>query len=59
MLKSDLLPPHDGPDADPVLYGVAAVLAELFPPVTMHDPSPAWTESRAEGEADRGHSERD
>ncbi len=33
MLKSNLQPPRDGPNADPVLYGVAAGLAELFPPV--------------------------
>lgn len=33
MLKSNLHPPRDGLDADPVLYGVAAGLAELFPPV--------------------------
>jgi hypothetical protein len=33
MLKSNLQPPHDGLNADPVLYGVAAGLAELFPPV--------------------------
>lgn len=34
MLASDLHPPHSGPKADPVLYGVAAALAALFPPMT-------------------------
>ncbi|KAA0124564.1 hypothetical protein CIW48_07315 [Methylobacterium sp. P1-11] len=33
MLKSDLRPPEAGLDADPILYGVAAGLADLFPPV--------------------------
>jgi hypothetical protein len=36
MLKSDLNPPHTGPNADPVLYGVAAALETLFPPVVLH-----------------------
>ncbi|HEV7440511.1 MAG TPA: hypothetical protein VGN94_12945 [Methylobacterium sp.] len=33
MFRSDLDPPHSGPASDPVLYGIAAGLAELFPPV--------------------------
>jgi hypothetical protein len=33
MLKSDLQPPRNGLNADPILYGVAAGLAELFPPI--------------------------
>jgi hypothetical protein len=43
MLKSDLHPPRAGPSADPVLYGVAAGLATLFPPVTRNGRSPAET----------------
>lgn len=35
MLKSDLHPPQGGPGSDPILYGVAAGLADLFPPVEM------------------------
>ena len=31
MLKSNLHPPRDGLNADPILYGVAAGLAALFP----------------------------
>lgn len=42
MLKSDLHPPHDGPNADPVLYGVAAALLQLFPPV--ESPKPCQTQ---------------
>ncbi|WP_375455838.1 hypothetical protein [uncultured Methylobacterium sp.] len=41
MLKIDLHPPQAGPGSDPVLYGVAAGLAELFPPVIGHDPAAA------------------
>ena len=33
MLKTDLQPPRSGPNQNPVLYGVAAGLAKLFPPV--------------------------
>ncbi|MCJ2010292.1 hypothetical protein MKK70_25515 [Methylobacterium sp. E-041] len=47
MVKSDLHPPHSGPGSDPVLYGVAAGLAELFPPVTAH-PRPVHDRDRAE-----------
>ena len=36
MVKCDLQPPQSGPGSDPVLYGVAAGLAELFPPVMGH-----------------------
>ncbi len=34
MRTSDLNPPQVGLNSDPVLYGVAAGLAALFPPVT-------------------------
>ena len=59
MMKSDLLPPHDGPNADPVLYGVAAGLAELFPLVMTHTDFPAEAERRADGERDRERGDRD
>jgi hypothetical protein len=35
-LTSDLHPPRAGPGSDPVLYGVAAGLESLFPPVSQH-----------------------
>lgn len=59
MLKSDLLPPYDGPNADPVLYGIAAALAELFPPVTAHADAPADADGHAEGDGDLAYGERD
>ena len=33
MQTNDLHPPRTGLNADPILYGVAAGLADLFPPV--------------------------
>ena len=33
MMTNGLHPPATGPGSDPVLYGVAAGLAALFPPV--------------------------
>ena len=59
MLKSDLLPPYDGPTADPVLYGIAAALAELFPPVMAHADVPADTDGHVEGDGDPAYGERD
>lgn len=53
MLKSDLHPPHDGPNADPVLYGVAAGLAQLFPPVESPKPCQARDGRRPEGGRDK------
>ncbi|SDN89575.1 hypothetical protein SAMN05216360_112121 [Methylobacterium phyllostachyos] len=46
MRTSDLNPPRAGLNSDPVLYGVAAGLAALFPPVkALKDPAePAHTE---------------
>ena len=52
MLKSDLHPPHDGPNADPVLYGVAAGLARLFPPVEAPKPCQAQDGRRADSVAE-------
>ncbi|WCS23319.1 hypothetical protein LOK46_19350 [Methylobacterium sp. NMS14P] len=51
-LTSDLRPPEAGPNADPVLYGVAAGLAALFPPVVPRseaapEPRRASASSRA------------
>lgn len=51
MAKSDLHPPLDGLSADPVLFGVAAGLADLFPPI--HLGVPAVGEREAERDADR------
>ena len=41
MIEDDLNPPHVGLNADPILYGVAAGLAVLFPPVLLHGQDPA------------------
>jgi hypothetical protein len=38
MRTNDLHPPRSGLNADPVLYGVAAGLAALFPPVSPYKP---------------------
>jgi hypothetical protein len=35
MRRRDHYVPLSGPDSDPVLYGVAQGLAELFPPVEL------------------------
>lgn len=51
MLKSDLQPPFTGLNADPVLYGVASGLADLFPPIDS--PSPHQSIRRRDVEA--GH----
>jgi hypothetical protein len=55
LLASDLHPPRSGLQADPVLYGVAAGLASLFPPVAANVRSASgMTESgTAEGMRDR------
>lgn len=50
MLKSNLHPPRNGLNADPVLYGIAAGLAELFPPV---DP-PQRQETRSSRDHESG-----
>ncbi|MBP1180268.1 hypothetical protein JOE48_002232 [Methylobacterium sp. PvR107] len=41
LLASDLQPPRSGLQADPVLYGVAAGLASLFPPVAANVQAPS------------------
>ncbi len=53
MVKSDLHPPHSGPGSDPVLYGVAAGLAELFPPVMGHTRAVPDRDQTETDEADR------
>lgn len=53
MVKSDLHPPQSGPGSDPVLYGVAAGLAELFPPVTGHPRASADRDSADGDDGDR------
>lgn len=50
MQNSDIHPPRSGLNADPVLYGVAAGLAELFPPVTAR--AAFSGDDRAERDAD-------
>ncbi|RUP13920.1 MAG: hypothetical protein EKK43_14410 [Methylobacterium sp.] len=50
LLTSNLHPPEGGLNADPILYGVAAGLASLFPPVA------AQAQDRSEP---RGHAEGD
>lgn len=51
MLMNDIHPPSTGLNADPVLYGVAAGLAELFPPVAAPRPCGAalGTDADADG----------
>jgi hypothetical protein len=51
MLKSDLQPPRHGLNADPVLYGVAAGLADLFPPIDP--PRPRQGSDSRESDTDR------
>ncbi len=46
MLKKDLDPPSSGPNRNPVLYGVATGLAQLFPPVEQAEPREHRTEDR-------------
>ena len=58
MLKSDLHPPRGGLGSDPILYGVAAGLADLFPPVEMAARDAAATQG-ASGAADEDGAERD
>ncbi|MGU3536323.1 hypothetical protein ACLBXP_00495 [Methylobacterium sp. A54F] len=47
--KNDLQPPRAGATSDPVLYGVAHGLAELFPPVDL-----SGRPIRDEGQGDGG-----
>ncbi len=54
MLKSDLHPPHSGLNADPILYGVAAALADLFPPVDVAEGRPTGPGRDAESGRDAG-----
>lgn len=56
MLKNDLDPPSSGPSQNPVLYGVAAGLAQLFPPVEQATPRDRQTE---DGEHETGQSRQD
>ncbi|GJE61236.1 hypothetical protein [Methylobacterium trifolii] len=59
MLKNDLFPPQSGAGADPVLFGVAAGLAELFPPVISHTRPLHEAEAESDGGADEDGPERD
>ena len=58
MLKSDLHPPRRGLGSDPVLYGVAAGLAELFPPVEVTARAAPATQDES-GAVDEDGAERD
>lgn len=59
MVKNDLHPPRNGLNADPVLYGIAAGLAELFPPVMGHMPFPAEPQAQSEQDPDWEQGDRD
>ena len=53
MRTSDLHPPQAGLNSDPVLYGVAAGLAALFPPVKASaEPDHAGQSNRSKDTAD-------
>lgn len=52
MINDDLMPPKSGLNADPVLYGVAAGLAVLFPPVMAHAQDAARPSASSEGDKD-------
>jgi hypothetical protein len=55
MQTNDLHPPRNGLNADPVLYGVAAGLADLFPLIaTPHPPRP-----ERDADAERGRPDED
>ncbi|WP_165937821.1 hypothetical protein [Methylobacterium segetis] len=53
MFRSDLNPPHAGPESDPVLYGVARGLAELFPPVETTRPQRREPHTSSERDEER------
>ncbi|MWV20927.1 hypothetical protein FVE89_02690 [Methylobacterium sp. 2A] len=56
MRTSDLHPPRAGLNSDPILYGVAAGLAALFPPVKTSnaptEPTRADQAGRSQGTTD-------
>lgn len=58
LLRCDLHPPHTGPGADPVLYGVAAALETLFPPVPLNaqETAPAKNAGAADEDGEPGGS---
>lgn len=57
MLKKDLHPPHSGPSANPVLYGIAAGLAQLFPPVDAQQHGAGGQDSARDGHDEDGQGE--
>ncbi|SFL15596.1 hypothetical protein SAMN05192568_1001241 [Methylobacterium pseudosasicola] len=57
MIKDDLNPPRVGLNAHPILYGVAAGLAALFPPVMSH--AQAATNQESAPDADEEKESRD
>ncbi|MCJ2122995.1 hypothetical protein [Methylobacterium sp. J-077] len=50
MIKDDLNPPRVGLNAHPILYGVAAGLAALFPPVLSHAQAAVDQDSSSDGD---------
>jgi hypothetical protein len=52
MINDDLMPPKSGLNANPVLYGVAAGLASLFPPVMAHAQDAARQSALSERDED-------
>jgi len=50
MIKDDLNPPRVGLNAHPILYGVAAGLAALFPPVMSHAQAAAEQDSASDAD---------
>ncbi|GEP02778.1 hypothetical protein [Methylobacterium oxalidis] len=53
MYRSDLNPPHTGPASDPILYGIASGLAELFPPVEASRPTRREADTAPESDEER------
>lgn len=52
MINDDLNPPRAGLNADPILYGVAAGLAALFPPVISHARATDDADASSDGDED-------
>ena len=50
MIKGELNPPWTGLNADPVLFGVAAGLEALFPPVMAHGQDAAEQDPTSDGD---------
>ncbi|MCJ2092646.1 hypothetical protein MKK67_09045 [Methylobacterium sp. J-072] len=53
MINDDLNPPRVGLNAHPILYGVAAGLAALFPPVMSHAQAGTDQDSAPDGDEEQ------